>query len=241
MSIIKKLFSRSRRFKRLKRETEARRLVSILENGPFATFIDVGANTGQTWDLLRKFGYRGKIISVEPLSECHDLLLRKSKSDPNWVIAPRCALSDHEGVVDILVAEGSSLSSVTEPTATMSEALPKAREANRESVPLHRLDGLLKREVEAPGKVFLKIDAQGHDMAVLKGAEGVINHIDGVKIEMSLLPLYEGETLFLDILKYLDAKGFAPHLLVDVGYSKKLGRQLQIDGTFVRERQPDAD
>lgn len=235
MSVLKKLFSRSRRYKRMKRETEASRLAAILEAGPFATFIDVGANTGQTWDLLRKFGYRGKIISVEPLSECHDMLVRKAKSDPNWVIAPRCALSDHEGVVEILVAEGSSLSSVTEPTRTMSDALPKAREAKREKVPLHRLDGLLKKEVESRGKVFLKIDAQGHDMEVLKGAEGVMNHIDGVKIEMSLLPLYEGETLFLDILKYLDAKGFSPHLLVDVGYSKKLGRQLQIDGTFIRD------
>jgi len=235
MSVLKKLFSRSRRFKRMKRETEALRLSAILEAGPFATFIDVGANTGQTWDLLRKFGYRGKIISVEPLSECHEMLVRKSATDPNWIIAPRCALSDHEGVVEILVAEGSSLSSVTEPTRTMSDALPKAREAKREKVPLHRLDALLKKEVEAPGKVFLKIDAQGHDMEVLKGAEGVMHHIDGVKIEMSLLPLYEGETLFLDILKYLDAKGFSPHLLVDVGYSKKLGRQLQIDGTFIRD------
>lgn len=235
MSIFKRLFSRNRRYKRLKRETEASRLVAILNEERFATFIDVGANTGQTWDLLRKFGYRGRIISIEPLSDCHDLLLHKCQSDPNWVIAPRCALGDHEGVVEILVAEGSSLSSVREPTSTMADALPKAREAAREKVPLHRLDGLLKKEIEEPGRVFLKVDAQGHDMDILKGAEGVLDHIDGVKVEMSLLPLYEGETLYLDILKYLDDRGFKPWLLADVGYSKKHKRQLQIDGTFVRE------
>lgn len=239
MSLFKRLFSRNRRYKRLKRETEASRLVAILNEERFATFIDVGANTGQTWDLLRKFGYRGRIISVEPLSECHEMLLARSDSDPNWVIAPRCALSDHEGVIEILVAEGSSLSSVREPTGTMADALPKARQAARESVPLHRLDGLLRKEVEEPGRVFLKIDAQGHDMEVLKGAEGVMDRIDGIKIEMSLLPLYEGETLYLDILKYLDERGFRPRLMVDVGYSKNHGRQLQIDGTFVREAAPE--
>lgn len=240
MSVLKKLFSRNRRFKRLKRETEAVRLVTILQSESFSTFIDVGANTGQTWELLRKFGYRGKIISIEPLSECHDLLTKKSQGDPDWIIAPRCALSDKEGEIEILVSEGSSLSSVREPTGTMSGALPKVRAESKEKVPLHRLDKLLREEVEASGRVFLKIDAQGHDMEVLRGAEGVIDRIDGVKIEMSLLPLYEGETLYLDILKYLDSKGFSPRLLVDVGYSKKLGRQLQIDGTFVRDRKPDA-
>ena len=51
---------------------------------------------------------------------------------------------------------------------------------------------------------------------------------------MSLFPLYEGEALYLDMLNFLHERGFSPHLLVDIGYSKKLGRQLQIDGVFIR-------
>ena len=235
MPLLKKLFSRNRKFKKLKRVTAASRFVAILEQNRIDTVIDVGANTGQTAEELRKFGYTGKIISYEPIRECHEELVAKSASDPDWTIAPRCALGDKEGTIELLVSEGSSLSSVSAPTQIMTQALPKVRASSHEKVPIHRFDGLMKDELEALGRVFLKIDAQGHDMAVLKGAQGIMESLAGVKIEMSLLPLYEGETLYLDILKFLHEKGFRPHLLVDVGYSKKLVRQLQIDGVFMRD------
>jgi FkbM family methyltransferase len=235
MSLFKKLFSRNRNFKRLKRETAASRFVAILEESMIDTVIDVGANTGQTAAELRAYGYTGNIISYEPIKQCHEELMVKSASDPNWSIAGRCALGDEEGTIELLVSEGSSLSSVRTPTEVMAQALPKVRAAAHETVPIHRLDKLMKKEMKALGNVFLKIDAQGHDMAVLKGAEGIMKRLAGVKIEMSLLPLYEGETLYLDILTYLHKKGFRPYLMVDVGYSKKLVRQLQIDGVFMRD------
>ncbi len=235
MALFKKLFSRNRNFKRLKREAAASRFVAILEQNRIDTVIDVGANTGQTAAELRAFGFVGRIISYEPIGECHAELVVKSASDPNWSIAERCALGDKGGTIELLVSEGSSLSSVRTPTEAMSQALPKVRAASHETVPIHRLDTVMKKEIASLGRVFLKIDAQGHDMAVLRGAEGLMKRLAGVKIEMSLLPLYEGESLYLDILTYLHKKGFTPHLLVDVGYSKKLVRQLQIDGVFMRD------
>ena len=235
MPLLKKLFSRNKKFKKLKRETGASRFVAILNRSKVDTVIDVGANTGQTAEQLRRFGYAGKIISYEPIKQCHAELVAKSASDPDWSIAPRCALGDTHGTVEFLVSEGSSLSSINSPTEAMTQALPKVRASSHEKVPIHRLDQLMSDGMEARGRVFLKIDAQGHDMAVLRGAEGIMDDIAGIKIEMSLLPLYEGETLYLDILKFLHKKGFRPHLLVDVGYSKKLSRQLQIDGVFMRD------
>ena len=235
MSFLKRIFSRSRNFKRLKRETEGQRLVAILDRAGVDTFLDVGANTGQTGEQLRRFGYAGNIISYEPLKACHDELVQKSADDSKWTIAPRCALGAENGSVEINVSEGSSLSSISAPTEAMSSAMPKVRAEARESVPLHRLDHALKDEIEGLGRAFLKVDAQGYDMEVLKGAEGLMDALAGVKVEMSLFPLYEGETLYLDMLQYLHKQGFRPHLLSDVGFSKKLGRQLQIDGVFVRE------
>jgi len=235
MPLLKKLFSRNKKFKKLKRETAASRFVAILEQNHIDTVIDVGANTGQTAEELRAFGFAGNIISYEPIKECHEGLVAKSASDPNWTIAPRCALGDKDGTIELLVSEGSSLSSVSTPTEIMTQAVPKVRASSHEKVPIHRLDGLMKDEIGSLGKLFLKIDAQGHDMAVLRGAKNIMGELAGIKIEMSLLPLYEGETLYLDILKFLDEKGFRPHLLVDVGYSKKLARQLQIDGVFMRD------
>ena len=106
MPLLKKLFSRNRKFKKLKLETAASRFVAILEQNRIDTVIDVGANTGQTAEQLRAFGYGGKIISYEPIGECHAQLETKSASDPNWSIAPRCALGEKEGSVELQVSEG---------------------------------------------------------------------------------------------------------------------------------------
>ncbi len=235
MSALKRIFSRNRNFKRLKRETEGTRLVAILDRNGVDTFIDVGANTGQTGEQLRRFGFGGDIISYEPLKACHEELLQKSRNDPKWTIGPRCALGPENGSVDIHVSEGSSLSSISAPTEAMASAMPKVRATAHETVPLRRLDEAFREDFPDAGRTFLKVDAQGHDMQVLEGAEGLMDQLVGIKVEMSLFPLYEGETLYLEMLQYLHDKGFRPHLLSDVGFSKKLGRQLQIDGVFVRE------
>ena len=234
MALLKKLFSRNRKYKTLKRDLHARRLATILEMNGIDFVIDVGANTGQTAEALRGSGYEGKIVSWEPIRECHDQLTAKSASDPHWSIGPRCALGDAEGTVELQVSEGSSLSSVGAPTQAMTQSMPKVRAASCETVQIKRLDRLMKDDLGGASGVLLKIDAQGHDMAVLRGAEGIMENLTGVKIEMSLLPLYEGESLYLEILNFLHDQGFRPHMLVDVGYSKKLGRQLQIDGVFIR-------
>ncbi len=234
MALLEKMFAKNSRYKTLKRELHARRLAAILEMNGIDFVIDVGANTGQTAQALRGSGYRGKIVSYEPIRQCHEELTAKAASDPRWSIAPRCALGDSDGTVELQVSQGSSLSSVAPPTKAMTQAMPKVRAASCETVPIHRLDALMKDELEGAAGVFLKVDAQGHDMAVLRGADGIMGRLTGIKIEMSLLPLYEGETLYLDILKFLHDRGFCPHMLVDVGYSEKLGRQLQIDGVFIR-------
>jgi len=49
---------------------------------------DVGANTGQYAEGLRNLGYKGRIISFEPLSAAHALLIENSRDDPEWVVAP---------------------------------------------------------------------------------------------------------------------------------------------------------
>ena len=165
---------------------------------------------------------------------CYSKLLEVSRNDASWRIHAPCALGDHNGEIEIAMSEASDLSSIGSPTDAMSKALPKVRTVDRILVPIHRLDALSINELSKAKAPFLKIDAQGYDLAVLKGASGVMDKILGVQVEMSLVQLYRDEPLYMEILTFLHAAGFAPHLLVERSFSNEIGRQLQIDGVFMR-------
>jgi len=234
--MLKNFLNNRKAFKKLKREIEAKNLEVVLDQNNIDLFIDVGANVGQTGISLRKQGYRGRIISFEPLPQCHDALLKVSNSDTKWIIFDQCAIGNYSGEIEIAVSAASDLSSILPPTAELSKALPKVYATEHITVPIRRLDEIISDDVESASAPFLKIDAQGHDMAVLQGALGVMDKLHGIQVEMSLFQLYQGETLYLEILNFLKEQGFEPHLLVERTFSEKLGRQLQIDGVFFRSK-----
>lgn len=228
--MLGKLFNK----KRIRRAEESRRLNLILQRHGVDLFLDIGANVGQTGKALRAGGYAGRIISVEPVQACHAALTHASATDTAWEIARRCAIGEKEGEVEIIVSEASDLSSLSAPTQSLNDTLPKARERDREMVPVKRVDDLLRDDIKNAKAAFLKIDAQGHDLPALKSAKGVMDRLCGVQIEMSLLPLYEGEAHYLEILTFLHKNGFAPHMLVERSFRDDLGQQLQLDGVFIR-------
>jgi len=53
---------------------------------------DIGANIGQYAMNLRKQGYKGKIISFEPLPNAYKKLLKNSRNDSLWKVHPRIGL-----------------------------------------------------------------------------------------------------------------------------------------------------
>ena len=96
-----------------------------------------------------------------------------------------------------------------------------------------RLDAVLD-ELAGAGPVFLKVDTQGNEAEVVRGAEGVLDRIVAMQLELSLVPLYEGESTYLDVLNALDRLGFDLHFITSGYFSRPLGRQIQFDGFFVR-------
>ena len=104
----------------------------------------------------------------------------------------------------------------------------------KETVPLCRLDEVAGPYLRPDDRVFLKIDAQGYDAEVLAGARGLIDRLTGIQLEMALVPLYEGERGFRGLLDDLAALGLEPWLFLPGYFERKLARQLQIDGVFMR-------
>jgi FkbM family methyltransferase len=211
-------------------------LIAVLERFEIAVVLDVGANTGQYGTALREWGYAGRIVSFEPLAEAHRLLERRAAADPAWRVAPRMAIGDRDGEVEIEVSAESDMSSVLPQTDLLRRISPSSRVVGREMVPIRRLDGVVEDYVNADDGVFLKIDTQGFEAQVLAGARHLLPRLQGVQVEMSLVRCYEGERDFRDLIDDLADAGFVPFLFIPGYFEHKLARQLQLDGVFMREQ-----
>jgi len=211
-------------------------LIAVLERFEIAVVLDVGANTGQYGTALREWGYAGRIVSFEPLAEAHRRLERRAAADPAWRVAPRMAIGDRDGEVEIEVSAESDMSSVLPQTDLLRRISPSSRVVGRETVPIRRLDGVVEDYVNADDGVFLKIDTQGFEAQVLAGAGRLLPRLQGVQVEMSLVRCYEGERDFRDLIDDLAAAGFVPFLFLPGYFERKLARQLQLDGVFMREQ-----
>jgi FkbM family methyltransferase len=206
---------------------------------PIDLVVDAGANTGQFVHQCRSAGYKGKIISFEPSACAHAALLRAASSDPHWKVAHRIALGATTGEVEINIAANSYSSSILPMLDSHLAAAPNSAYLQKEKVPLRRLDDLLADHLAdplaPPGRhIFLKLDVQGYESQVLAGARRLLNHTLAVQLEMSLLPLYEGETLMPEMQSAMAAKGFHLWDLEPSFRDPNSGRLLQVDAIFTR-------
>lgn len=237
--IVKNLRKRARHRRVLRKKphkTQEGRLNLALAHHAIGCFIDVGANVGQTGRMLREAGYRGDIISFEPLESAHAKLRATAANDNRWSVAPRMALGSEDGWTTINVSDVSDMSSVRNITAETLRAIPRARVIRQEKVELHRLDSVIDEFVgDEHVKLFLKVDTQGYEREVLDGCEGIIERLTGIKVEISLAPLYYGEATYEYHFDWMKRHGFRPWLVEPVTFSKVLHRHFQIDGVFFRE------
>lgn len=196
--------------------------------------LDVGANAGQFSLSLRRFGYRGKIVSYEPLNEAYEKLIKISKTDKKWEVSPRVAVGAYDGKIEINIAGNSVSSSILPMLKSHSDVAVGSEYIGKESVNIVKLDTVAKKYLQDYKNIFLKIDTQGYEWAVLDGAVEILPHVRGILCEMSLLELYEGQHLWMDILKRLETDGFIPWSIHEGFTDSKSGRTLQIDATFFR-------
>ena len=103
------------------------KLVYGLEKNGIDCFIDIGANYGQTAIEIMRWGYKNEVISIEPVKECHDILMQNSKRYSNWKVLERMAVGDYDGLTDINVSEATDLSSIMETTELLQNSYSKAK------------------------------------------------------------------------------------------------------------------
>lgn len=208
---------------------------TILRNAKIDLVLDVGANEGQFSQEIRKAGYAGHIVSFEPLQQARARLERNQRNDTFWHLHPRCALGAYDGEIEINIA-GNSLSSSVLPMLTAHQAAaPESAYQGKELTPLFKLDSIAAPYLANANNVFMKIDTQGYESQVLDGATDTLQRLTGIMIELSLIPLYEGQKLWLDMVDRLHKSGFVLWAVQPVFIEPDTGRTLQIDGIFLRQ------
>lgn len=213
---------------------ETARLVRVLGHHGITLVLDVGANIGQYAQRLRRGGYAGRIVSFEPLTKAFHTLEAAAAGDPGWSLAPRLALGDSDVPVMLHVSAESDMSSVLDFTPEMAQLLDSSAYVGSEVASQARLEAVFDKYVEAGDRVALKIDTQGTEHRVLAGARGVLKRIPVIQTELSIVPVYQGEPDYLEMIARLDDLGYRPVLFMPGYFNKRTARLIGMDGVFVR-------
>lgn len=211
---------------------EQKALMSLLRQQEINLVLDVGANEGQFVQGLREAGYAERVISFEPQTSAHAKLKAVSASDTKWTIADRTALGATSGVITMHTAANSVSSSILPMLTSHREAAPDSDYVGTESVQIARLDDLVT--LTPQDRTMLKIDVQGYEKPVLEGSPRILAECRALVLEMSLIPLYEGQILARQLWEELDAAGFDVWSLEPGFRNVHSGRMLQLDGLFIR-------
>lgn len=194
---------------------------------------DVGANVGQYGSLLRRHGYTGRIVSLEPQRAACEALQQAAASDPQWT-AIHAAAGASTGTATVHLSANSVSSSLLAMHDAHLAAAPQSAIVGTEQAPLTTMDALAREYDRGARRPFLKIDTQGYEAAVLDGAPQLLARCVGVQVEMSLRPMYDGEAPFVALFQRLTALQFRPVGFETAFFDPASGETYQVDGTFVR-------
>lgn len=217
--------------------SEELRRIKLLEHYNIDLVFDIGANKGQYATGIIDAGYTNKIVSFEPLTSAYSKIETESKKYKNWTVAPRCAIGAKEEEIEINISANSVSSTLLNMLDTHFEGTPDSKIIGKEKVQVFPLDQIGEENCKTAKNIFLKIDVQGFEQEVLKGAQSIINKAKGIEMEISLVPLYENQNWLLpQALEYMEQRGFQLNSIVPAFTNNETGIVLQCNGIFFRKK-----
>jgi FkbM family methyltransferase len=184
-------------------------LRDVLDRFSINCVIDVGANQGQYGLSLRGIGYSGQIVSFEPVKSNLDVLRVTAARHEPWKVVPY-ALGTISGTAEINVTENTVFSSLLEPDDTSRRRFPSNRVERRETIEIRRLDQVLSDYIAdiANPNLYLKLDTQGFDLEVFRGAESILPSVLALQTELSFRNIYHSMHDFTESITEFRSQGF---------------------------------
>ena len=192
---------------------------------PLQVIFDVGANTGQTAHKLRHHFPLAQLHCFEPYPDAFDQLQASLAADPKGV-AHQVALGDQNGSALLFVnnesATNSFLANQPDPARQGPHAYIQARD--RTLAPMQTLTAFCRQQ-NISTIDLLKIDTQGYELHVLRGAQPMLTptQIRLIYLEVLFYPLYEAQARFYEIQALLDKSGYRLFNFYEPAWSNQHG------------------
>ena len=196
------------------------------------TFIDVGANRGMLSKTINYFYPDCNIYAFEPIKHCYSKLQKLEEVINNFK-SFNCALSNYSGTAEFNESVFDYSSSLLKMAKRHKDAFPFTKETSVYAVDVYPLEYFAdKMEIKSP--TILKLDVQGAELTVMKGAEKILTSIDYILCELSLIELYEGQSLAIEVINYMSEKGFNLIDILELNRDLQKNELMQFDGLFKR-------
>ncbi len=190
------------------------------------TIFDVGAHRGESIQFFKDLYPDSEIFSFEPEPNNYAALLDVAKSF--YTHAYNCAIGDADENASFFRQDISHLGGLLPINCRSSDSLGYAKNASNERIEVSKvmLDTFCKKE-SIPNIDILKIDVQGFEVGVLKGARYALSTTECVMVEISLYDFYEsaGSSL-LQVEQLMNESGF---MLWDISKLSKNPKNLRTD------------
>ena len=195
------------------------------------TLVDLGANKGQFSLVARRLFPEISIHAFEPLAAARAKLISVLGND-GLTVYP-VAIGRQADTREFFVTSRSDSSSLLKPAVEAKEAFDVSS-VSINTIEVVRLADVIKL-VELTPPVLLKVDIQGGELDALIGAGIDICYIDHIYCEVSFVPLYEGQPLAGEIIRYLADRGFSVVGFFNQTVTEPFG-PTQADVLFYRKR-----
>ncbi len=190
--------------------------------------LDIGSHKGSFIQSLRKMGYKKHIISFEPTLSSYQYLKNNFSNDKNLIFY-NIALGDFNGKQMINTMSLSNLNSLLDPIDIDIQS--------KANVKVKKLDEIMPdilKKVKNP-RIFCKIDTQGYDLNVLKGAGEYVNSFKILQSEISIQPLYKNSPNYIQSFEYFESIGFKVIQLFPCSKNNKLNETLEFDCIMIQK------
>lgn len=194
--------------------------------------IDIGANDGSWFNQFLNQFPNTNVHAFEPTSKCFEMLNNRFSERDN-VFIYNYGISSSSKEVGMEIANDNRLSSL-EKYSEFALNDRKGMQTSEESVTLKKLDDF-DFDLETR-KVCLKVDVQGHEIEVFRGARNILKNVDIVICELSFATEFINiEPSFSYISKVCYENGLFPIVFQHYGMNSSM-HSYERDVIFVKEK-----